>query len=526
MRRNATAVVFVTMPLILMTLACSSPAVTDSAASGEEIKTMGPGYGSQVPIPRLSLGQADDYMKLLYDALVGENPDGTLSTENGLAEQWERSEDALTWTFHIRKGVTFHNGDALTSKDVEFSIWQTTEPDSKSGYSDFIKQTIQSIDTPDPYTVVIHLNNPSLYLDRYFTGQLAMVIPQDYYERVGLDEFVKHPIGSGPYKWHSQSIGSFIKLEATDHHWQIGVPRFRYMTYLIVPEESTRIAMLETGEGDISEVSRSRVGELEDKGFRILLKKNDALLQVNAEMQWTSPAFQDIRFRKALDLAIDKASIRRNIFQGMAEPAAGYPGSEIALCGGDATLEPRPYDPVEAKRLVEEAGLVGYEFTVPNMKRDGAPELSQVVEAVVGYWQAVGLKPTIRNTTWEAYRAEKRNGKIPNYVQVIEDGASTSCKSLLHELAIRYYSKYNPSARIKAENYPELSALFEEALNATAEDDVPPLVGKIYRYLYDNWLSAAICELDLPVAISGKVPMWDVGVAKAHKNYRDLVWQR
>jgi ABC-type transport system substrate-binding protein len=295
------------------------------------------------------------------------------------------------------------------------------------------------------------------------------------------------------------------------------------MTYLIVPEESTRIAMLQTGEGDITQVSRSRVKDLEQGGFKVLLKKDDGLVQVNAELQWATPAFRDVRFREALDLAIDKDSIIRNIYQGMARPAAGYPGPEISTCGGDPSLKPRAYDPAQARRLIAEAGLEGYEFTVPNMKRSKDPELSQVIEAVAGYWQAVGLEPQIKMTTYEAYRAAKRANKIPNYVQIIDDGASTSCKSLLHELAIRYDSDYDQSARIRNEHYPALAKLFEVALNAKNEADVPPAVGQIYRYLYDNWLSAAICEFDSPVAISRNVPAWDLGVGKADMNYRGLV---
>ena len=101
-----------------------------------------------------------------------------------------------------------------------------------------------------------------------------MVVPKDYYERVGKDEFAKRPIGSGPYKWHSQMVGSFIKLEATDKHWRDGVPKYKYMTYLIIPEESTRIAMLRTGEADIARISREAVKEALSAGLNVITKEN------------------------------------------------------------------------------------------------------------------------------------------------------------------------------------------------------------------------------------------------------------
>lgn len=487
-----------------------------------EIVTMGAGFGSEIPVPRLALGQANDYTQLLYDSLIGVAPDGALDPSRGIAEEWEMT-DELTWTFHIRQGVKFHNGDDLTAKDVAFSIWQTAEPDSRSGYADYIREVVKSIDTPDDHTVVVHLNKPSIYLDRYFTGSLAMIIPKDYYEKVGYDEFAKHPIGSGPYQWHSQSAGSFLKLEAVENHWQIGVPRFQFMTFQIVPDEATRVAMLQTGEGDITEVSRFRVAELEGMGYRVMIKPGDTLLNVRGEVQWTAPAFQDIRFRQALDLAIDKQAILDGIFSGMGKVAVSYPGSIVDTCAAVPTLEPRPYDPEKARQLIEEAGLVGYTFTVPSMNRAGIPELTQVVEALAGYWQAIGLNPIIRNTTYEAYRSQKRNGQVENHMLVMDNSAAESCKSILHELAARFDSEYDSGANIRAEDYPELTAMFRTALETTDDAVVQEQVSKIYRALYDNWFSATIAELDLTVAVSDQVPDWDLGRAKTGNNYRGLV---
>jgi len=519
---NLKSLLGMTAMAVFAATALPGETLAQQAAPEGEIITLGAGFGSEIPVPRLALGQANDYTQLLYDALIGVAPDGSFDPARGLAEKWEMT-DELTWTFHIRQGVKFHNGDDLTAKDVAFSIWQTAEPDSRSGYADYIRETIKSIDTPDDYTVVVHLNKPSIYLDRYFTGSLAMVIPKDYYEKVGPDEFAKHPVGSGPYKWHSQSAGSFIKLEALPSHWQIGVPRFQYMTFQIVPEEATRVAKLETGEGDITEISRFRVKDLQGEGFKVLTKPGDTLLNIRGEMQWTSPALKDKRFRQALDLAIDKQAILDGIFGGMGRLAVSYPGSIVDTCAQIPALEARGYDPEEAARLIQEAGLSGYTFAVPNMNRAGVPELAQVVEVVVGYWQAIGLNPVIRNTTYEAYRSQKRNGDVGNHVVVMDNSAAESCKSILHELAARFDSDYDSGANIKAKDYPELAAMFREALETTDDKVVQARVSDIYQNIYDNWFSTVIAELDLAVATSAKVPEWDLGRAKTGNNYRGLV---
>ena len=129
-----------------------------------------------------------------------------------------------------------------------------------------------------------------------------------------------------------------------------------------------------------------------------------AVVVFHPNMQWTSPVFSDIRFRKALNLAIDKEAIIKQLFAGLAKPIATYPGSNISAVGGDPTLKPYPYDPQEARRLIKEGGWEGYEFTLMSYARAGCPEFPQVVEAIAGYWEKIGLKPKIRMTEWAVWR--------------------------------------------------------------------------------------------------------------------------
>jgi len=286
-------------------------------------------------------------MLLLFDNLIGTTHDMKLSPEKGLSNKWEMSSDGRTWTFHLRKGTKFHDGVELTAKDIKFSIEQFMLPDSRNTNGGLFKQTIKSMEIKDPYTLVIQCNGPFLFLDYFLSdneGLESAIIPKDYYERVGQDQFARRPIGSGPYKWQSQLVGSHIKLESTGmKHWRDGVPKYKYMTYLIIPEASTRMAMLKRGDVDTAMISREEVKEALDAGIKVIPKPGSGMLCFYPNMQWTSPAFSDIRFRKALNLAIDKEAIIKHLLAGMGIPVATLPGAAATSCGGDPTLKPYPY---------------------------------------------------------------------------------------------------------------------------------------------------------------------------------------
>jgi len=117
--------------------------------------------------------------------------------------------------------------------------------------------------------------------------------------------------------------------------------------------------MLRTGEADIARISRDVVKEALSAGLKIVTKENAAVVTFSPNMQWTSPVFSDVRFRKAINLAIDKEAIIKQLFAGLAKPIAMYPGPNISTVEGDLTLKPYPYDPQEAKRLVKEGGWKG-----------------------------------------------------------------------------------------------------------------------------------------------------------------------
>ena len=376
----------------------------------------------------------------------------------------------------------------------------------------------------DPYTVVVRCKEPEIMIATLLdnTNPGGLVIPKDYYERVGRDEFQKHPIGSGPYKWHSQRAGSFIKLEATEKHWRDGVPRYKYMTYRIIPEESTRVAMLKTGEADIARISRESVKDVLNSGMNVVVKEGYATLAYKGNMQWLSPAFSDIRFRKAVNLAIDKEAIIKHIFAGLAKPVGTWPGSIISALGGDPALKPYPYDPQEARRLIKEGGWDGFEFTLVSFPRGSLPELERVNEAVAGYWEKIGLKPKFRMTEWAVWRKAWRSRAKEVENTVYGNDSFTDLPNLTRGFMQFYYFKWKESAV----NIPYLNERFDRINKSLNVDEISKLLVEIYRYSYDNYLIIPICELSELTATTKRIPKWNLGARRNDRNYYDLIRQR
>ena len=219
----------------------------------------------------------------MFDYLVGTTPDGQPSTSGGIATKWENSPDYKRWTFHLRKGVKFHNGDDLTSEDVKFSLQRAIGKRSTTGYAGPLRTLIQDIETPAPDRVVIVTKEPTLIIPTYLSRSLStegMVLPKKYIEANGDDAFARKPVGSGPFKFVEQVTGSHIKMTAVDNHWRIGTPKYKNVTFRLVPEETTRIALLRRGEVDVADVSRERVKELEKEAFPVHFRKDEAILSM------------------------------------------------------------------------------------------------------------------------------------------------------------------------------------------------------------------------------------------------------
>ena len=509
--------------LLLLSLAVVTPVAAQPAGeltvalSSLSTETLDPVLGGHI---------GKFYLSLMFDYLVGVTPTGQLSREGGIASRWEASPDSTRWTFHLRKGVKFHNGDELTSEDVKFSITRAMGKRSTTGYAGTLRQLVKDIETPAPDRVVIVTKEPTVIIPSYLSRVLStegMILPKKYLESKGDDVLVRAPVGSGPYRFAEQVSGSHIKVEAVPApHWRVGVPRFKTVTFKIVPEETTRIAMLRRGEADIVEVSRDRMREVQQAGFTIHVRKEDAHIDGWWIQPWDQTPLRDKRVREALNLALDRREIAATIFGGMAEPASVPFGLSWAFPDIKFKITPDlvyAFDPNRAKKLLADAGYGnGFTTDIYAFQLPGLSEGKTLAEAIAGYWQKIGVQARLVPVDYPAFRKawfdRSAPGALGYYNVANRDWIGT------YAIVEKYTHPSNKSASMRD---PEIDAMVEAVLHQTDRERVNALIRNILVRLRTEHLGLPVVYLHTPYAASKKAAKWNPGTVMYELNLDELV---
>ena len=304
---------------------------------------------------RYDEGPTNQIMLHIYEAMVAQNAD--MSFDPCLAESWETSEDGLTWTFHLREGVKFHDGDVMDSGDVVASIKLASNPDSPSAYSSYTS-SFESVEAPDANTVVIKTERPNPLM--LFDVAQLYVLKQEIAE-VGTEEQVAdNVIGTGRYKFVEQVKEDHIDLAANEDYWG-EVPAIKNVRFRPITNEATRTATMLTGDVDFTiDVSARDIDRLDaTEGISVIKQKGLREIYLNLDSREDSPLFpgqknpmSDVKVRQAMYLAIDEGTIIKNIMNGCAyEMNSVVPEDYV----GYTEVTREAYDPEKAKQLFDEA---------------------------------------------------------------------------------------------------------------------------------------------------------------------------
>lgn len=326
----------------------------------------------------------------IYETLLTRTPEGEL--QPGLATELPTQIDDTTWQFKLREGVTFHDGTPFTAEAVVASV-ERMAAFIAAGNTDLdgFFASITGATAVDDTTVNITTDGPDGVLPARMYW-LKIVAP-DAKDAADLSDA---PNGTGPYTFESREVGATIKLTANPNYWG-DAPAVAEVSYEFVSEAGTRLAGLKAGKYDL--ITNLAPQDVEQApASQALQGQEHPILILDADEGITA----DLNVRKALNLAVDKDAIAEVVYGGFATPDAGQLLSPSIL-GFNDELEPYPYDPDQAKQLLEDAGVAGQTITLVGESSGRWLNDRELLEAVADYWSDAGLKVDLQTPEFGAY---------------------------------------------------------------------------------------------------------------------------
>jgi peptide/nickel transport system substrate-binding protein len=296
--------------------------------------------------PRVGLDAYSERIdQLLFDDLC--TRDEHFSVQPGLAERWE-NPDPLTYVFHLHRGVTFHDGRPLTSRDVKWTFDSVLQGKIRTTKATAYRP-VDHVDAPDDYTVVFHLKEPFATLLWNVSDGAIGIVPYG-----SGDEISRHPIGSGAFRFVSAEPDKEVVVERNDAYWGVQA-KLKRVRFAVIPDATTRALELRKGSADIAVTSLTgdMVLALEHESNLEVLHAPGTVLGYLA-FNTRDPVLKDVRVRQAMAYAVDRATIIHYLLRDFARPAYSLLPPESWAYNGDV---PRyDYNPDRARQLLDQAG--------------------------------------------------------------------------------------------------------------------------------------------------------------------------
>ncbi len=357
--------------------------------------------------PRVGLdAQSERIDELIFDDLL--DRDEHLSVKPALAESWE-IPNPKTYIFHLHRGVKFHNGSPLTSRDVKWtfdSILQGKIRTTKSA----VYRPVDHIDTPDDATVVFHLKEPFTSLLWNVSDGAVGIVPYGTTQEIS-----QHPIGSGPFRFVSAEQDKEVVLERNDDYWgeKAKIPRLRFA---VVPDDTTRALELRKGSADIvsNALPFDTVVALQSEPELTILHGPGTILSYMA-FNLRDPILKDVRVRQALAYAINRGPILQYLGRGFERPAYSILPPESWAYDGD--VPHYDFNPDKARELLDQAGYplvngVRFHLTMKTSTEGSTRVLAAVLQQQL---HEVGIALDIRTFEFATFFSDVTHGAFQFY---------------------------------------------------------------------------------------------------------------
>lgn len=448
------------------TAAALSPAFAQDSTVrivlNEEVDLLEPCMSTRSNIGRVTLQNINETLAFL-DLREG----GGLQPK--LAESWEQLDDG-SWRFNLRQGVTFSDGTTFDANDVKHSFDRAMDPSITCEVPRYFGGMTVSAEVVDEHTIDFSADPEQPILPLLLT--LVAIVPEET-----PIEFVRDPIGTGPYALSEWTPGQRIVLTQRDDYWG-EQPAVTEATYLFRADPAVRAAMVATGEADISPSIAALDATNPETDFSYLDSET-----VYGRLDHSVTPFDDLRVRKALNLAIDReAFIGTLVPEGALLASAVYPPPTL---GWNESVEVWPYDPEEAARLLQEAAADGVATDTPITlvgRTANFPNNVEILEAVQQMLQEAGFTVELQfyevAEFEELYSKPYPEGRGPMIVVAMHDNSRA-------DPSFSMYFKYASDGRQSGIDDPKADDLINRAQAATGEER-EALWKELHAYLHDE----------------------------------------
>ncbi|OPZ00336.1 peptide ABC transporter substrate-binding protein [Bradyrhizobium sacchari] len=490
--------------LLGLLLACglTAPALAQEPKTGGVINAVIQPEPPGLMLAQVQNGPVQMVSGNIFEGLLRYSP--KLEPLPELAESWSVSEDAKTYTFKLKKGVTWHDGKPFTAADVLFSMEMLKQTHARARTN---LAQVDKIETPDDYTVVFTLKQPfGPFLGIFEVGSMPMV-PKHLYEGTDwkTNPYNNAPVGTGPFMFKEWQKGSFIRLVKNPNYHEKGKPYLDEIYWQIIPDAAARSVAYETGKVDVLPG-----GSVENFDVPRLSKLKDTCV-TGAGWEFFSPLawlwlnnrqgpLADKRVRQAIMYAIDRDFAKDVIWNGLGKVATGPSSSAIKYYTDD--VKKYPYDPAKAKALLKEAGYKG---------------------------EKIRLLPLAYGETWQRWgEAVKQNlqdvGMTIETIATDVAGGNQKIADWDYDIAFTYLYQYGDPALGVGRNYissniakgqvfnnvegysnPEIDKLFADGATATPDSKRKEIYDKAQKILVEDVPVAWMLELQFPTITRCKV---------------------
>ena len=470
---------------------------TTQTAAGKKILTiqLGPDVESIDPALNSAVDGAN-YILFAFDNLLKMDKDGKVVP--GLAEKYEVSDDQLTWTFHLRDGLKWSDGSALTADDFVYSWQRLVDPSVAApyaqtvlgmveGYDDAIGRpdadgnttvdpdpTKLKVEAPDEKTLIVHMAKPTPYFDKLAAFVSLSPVKKDVVEANpdGWSIDPKTYISTGPFKLTGWEPGSYLMFEKNENYWDADSIKLDGIKCLLMQDQNATFSAYESGDAlMIKDIPTQEITTLKDRSdFHI----DPILGTYYLDLNTTLDEFKDPKVREALSLALDRKYISETITAGTYTPASGFVSEGVTDWNGTAwqdnitdksayiNIDDHAGNLAKAKELLKEAG---YENGVglPEMvySTNDASYHKKIAEYLQQAWGELGLKVQVNIVEWKSFTPQRRSG---NY-QIARDGWVMDYNDPSNILELALTGNGNNNAKY---SNPEFDALMSKA--ATEKD--------------------------------------------------------